>query len=41
VRDDIVDALLSIPTSSVQANRLIAPGNRVNGVKWSAATAAQ
>jgi hypothetical protein len=41
VRDDIVDALLSIPTASVQANRLTSPGNRVNGVKWSAATTAQ
>jgi hypothetical protein len=41
VRDDIVDALLSIPTASVQANRLTSPGNRVNGVKWSAATSAQ
>lgn len=40
VRDDIVDALLSIPTSAVQAGRLSAPGNRVNGLKWSAATAA-
>jgi hypothetical protein len=38
VRDDLVDALLSIPTSSVQANRLSAPGNRVNGIRWSAAT---
>jgi hypothetical protein len=43
VRDDLVDALLSIPTSAVQANRLTATGggNRVNGVKWSAATTAQ
>jgi hypothetical protein len=41
VRDDIVDTLLSIPTSSIQANRLVTPGNRVNGVKWSASTAAQ
>jgi hypothetical protein len=40
VRDDIVDALLSIPTSSIQAGRLSAPGNRVNGLKWSAASAA-
>lgn len=39
VRDDIVDTLLSIPTSSIQANRLSAPGNRVNGIRWSAATA--
>lgn len=41
VRDDIVDALLSIPTASVQAGRLTSPGNRVNGVKWSLATTAQ
>jgi hypothetical protein len=40
VRDDIVDALLSIPTSQIQANRFTSPGNRVNGIKWSAATAA-
>ena len=41
VRDDIVDTLLSIPTSAIQSNRLVAPGNRVNGVKWSAATTAK
>ncbi|MDI2076054.1 DUF4043 family protein [Bradyrhizobium sp. Mp27] len=41
VRDDITDALLSIPTASVQANRFGVPGNRVNGIKWSAATAGQ
>ncbi|WP_038954059.1 DUF4043 family protein, partial [Bradyrhizobium japonicum] len=41
VRDDITDALLSIPTSAVQANRFGVPGNRVNGIKWSAATAGQ
>ncbi len=43
VRDDLVDALLSIPTSAVQANRLNGTngGNRVNGVKWSAATTGQ
>jgi hypothetical protein len=41
VRDDLVDALLSIPTSQIQTNRLVAPGNRVNGIKWSAATSAQ
>jgi hypothetical protein len=40
VRDDIVDALLSIPTSSIQPGRFGTPGNRVNGLKWSAATAA-
>lgn len=41
VRDDLVDALLSIPTSAVQSGRLTATngGNRVNGIKWSAATA--
>ncbi|MBS0251603.1 MAG: DUF4043 family protein, partial [Proteobacteria bacterium] len=33
VRDDLVDALLSIPTSAVQAGRLGSPGNRVNGIK--------
>lgn len=38
VRDDIVDSLLSIPTASIQAGRLGNPGNRVNGIKWSAAT---
>jgi hypothetical protein len=41
VRDDLVDMMLSIPTSAVQANRFTSPGNRVNGIKWSAATAAQ
>jgi hypothetical protein len=41
VRDDITDTLLSIPTSAIQANRLVSPGNRVNGVRWSASTAAQ
>lgn len=40
VRDDLVDALLSIPTAAAQAGRLTAPGNRVNGIKWSAATTA-
>lgn len=38
VRDDLVDALLSIPTSSIQSGRLTAPGNRVNGIRWSQAT---
>ncbi|MBR0868924.1 DUF4043 family protein [Bradyrhizobium tropiciagri] len=38
VRDDLVDALLSIPTATIQANRFSAPGNRVNGIRWSAAT---
>jgi uncharacterized protein DUF4043 len=41
VRDDLTDALLSIPTAAIQANRLAIPGNRVNGVRWSAATTAQ
>jgi hypothetical protein len=41
VRDDLVDALLSIPTAQVQANRFQVPGNRVNGIKWSAASAGQ
>jgi hypothetical protein len=43
VRDDIIDALLSIPTAAAQSGRLTATGggNRVNGVKWSAATTAQ
>ncbi|PBB75202.1 hypothetical protein CK227_10445 [Mesorhizobium sp. WSM4308] len=40
VRDDLVDALLSLPTSAVQAGRFSTPGNRVNGIKFSAATAA-
>lgn len=39
VRDDLVDSLLSIPTSSIQAGRLSSPGNRVNGIKWTSATA--
>lgn len=39
VRDDLVDMLLSIPSSSIQANRFSTPGNRVNGIRWSAATA--
>jgi hypothetical protein len=41
VRDDITDALLSIPTAAAQTGRLGSPGNRVNGLKWSAATALQ
>jgi hypothetical protein len=40
-RDDLTDALLSIPTASVQAGRFGTPGNRVNGIKWSAATSGQ
>jgi hypothetical protein len=38
VRDDLVDTLLSIPTASIQAGRFQEPGNRVNGIKWSAAS---
>lgn len=34
VRDDIVDALLSIPTGAEQAARKTKPGNRVNGIRW-------
>jgi hypothetical protein len=43
VRDDLVDALLSIPTAAAQAGRLTSTGggNRVNGIRWSAATTAQ
>jgi hypothetical protein len=41
VRDDLTDTLLSIPTAAIQSGRFQAPGNRVNGVKWSAATTAQ
>jgi len=41
VRDDLTDTLMSIPTSAVQVNRFTAPGNRVNGVKWTLATTAQ
>jgi hypothetical protein len=40
VRDDLVDALFSIPTAAIQANRLQVPGNRVNGIRWSASTVA-
>jgi hypothetical protein len=40
IRDDLVDALFAIPTGTVQAGRLQSPGVRVNGIKWSAATAA-
>lgn len=41
IRDDLTDALLSIPTGAVQPGRLAEPGNRVNGLRWSVATAAQ
>ena len=40
MRDDLIDALLSIPTGTVQTGRLLAPGNRVNGLRWSAASTA-
>lgn len=40
VRDDLVDALLSIPSATIQPNRFSSPGNRVNGIRWSAATTA-
>jgi hypothetical protein len=40
VRDDLTDTLLAIPTGTVQVGRLTSPGVRVNGIKWSAATAA-
>jgi hypothetical protein len=42
VRDDLVDALLSIPSAAPQTGRLTGTngGNRVNGIKWSAATTA-
>jgi hypothetical protein len=41
VRDDLTDCLLSIPTGTIQAGRLQAPGNRINGVTWSASTLTQ
>lgn len=41
VRDDLVDALLSIPTAAIPTGFHGTPGNRVNGIKWSAATAGQ
>jgi hypothetical protein len=41
VRDDLTDALLSIPTAAIQPNRFTVPGNRVNGVKWTLASTAQ
>jgi hypothetical protein len=41
IRDDLVDCLLAIPTGTIQPNRFTAPGNRVNGIRWSQATAAQ
>src|SRR5258707_11710724 len=41
IRDDLVDTLTSLPTGQIQPNRFTIPGNRVNGVRWSLATAAQ
>lgn len=43
IRDDIVDALLSIPTVTIQSGRGSSNngGNRVNGVRWVDATAGQ
>lgn len=40
-RDDMVSTLLSIPTSAIPPNYHVGPGNRVNGLLWSAASAAQ
>lgn len=37
-RDDLTDMLLSIPSATIQPNRFAAPGNRVNGIRWSAAS---
>lgn len=43
IRNDIVDALLSIPTASIQSGRGSGTngGNRVNGLRWADASAAQ
>ena len=41
IRDDLVDTLSSIPTGTIQPGRFTAPGNCVNGIKWSAATPTQ
>jgi Protein of unknown function (DUF4043) len=38
--NDMVDALLSIPTAAIPPNFHADPGNRVNGLRWSAASAA-
>lgn len=40
-RDDMVDALLSVPTAAIPPNFHTDPGNRVNGLRWTAATGAQ
>jgi hypothetical protein len=43
IRDDLVDALFSLPTAAIQANRgsSVNGGNRVNGVKLVDSSAAQ
>lgn len=43
VRDDLVDALLTIPTGIIQTGRGSGAngGNRVNGIRWANATAAE
>jgi hypothetical protein len=40
-RDDMVDALLAIPSATQPSNFHTDPGNRVNGIRWQVATAAQ
>ena len=40
-RDDMVAALLSIPTSAIMPNYHVGAGNRVNGLTYAAATAVQ
>lgn len=40
-RDDMVDALLSIPTATQPANFHTDPGNRINGLRWKDASAGQ
>ncbi|HVR10514.1 MAG TPA: DUF4043 family protein [Thermoanaerobaculia bacterium] len=40
-RDDMVSALLSVPTAAIPAGYHVGAGQRVNGVLWSAATAGQ
>ena len=39
-RDDMVDSLLAIPTAAIPPNYHTDPGNRVNGIRWGAASAA-
>lgn len=43
IKNDIVDSLLSVPTTTVQPGRGSPAngGNRVNGLRWAAASAAQ